>query len=190
MKKRKSASKIIYIVLGAAIVGLGVYYFSHYRPEEAKLAGSENKTEDSQASAGLDNTHVSTNSAPVSSAEPSSVSPKPPATAPPGSHFSDEQDIEGNDVQVYEVDYNGMGFTPASLSIKAGDIVVFKNKSNLDFWPASNPHPTHTDYPGFDAGQSLAPGKSFQFKFVKTGSWKFHNHLNPSQGAVINVSAH
>lgn len=106
----------------------------------------------------------------------------------PNAHFSNESDIEGNDIQVEQVDYDGNHFTPALLNIKLGDIVFFKNSSSKAFWPASGPHPTHTAYPEFDAKKSLQPGDTFQFKFTKVGKWSYHNHLNPSVTGEINVS--
>lgn len=113
-----------------------------------------------------------------------------PAVAPTqpsevAGRFSGESDIEGSDVQVFDIAYDGTTFSPSILSIKNGDVVIFKNKSKVEFRPASNPHPTHTDYPEFDAKQPIAAGKSYQFKFTKNGTWKFHDHLNSSvQGAI------
>lgn len=87
---------------------------------------------------------------------------------------------------VFEVTYNGTTFSPATINAKVGDVVIFKNSSDMSFWPASDPHPTHTNYPEFDAKQSITPGQTYQFKFTKTGSWGYHNHLNPSaRGTII-----
>jgi len=94
----------------------------------------------------------------------------------------------GPDVLVTQVDFNGTSFSPASINIKVGDIVIFKNNSQEDFWPASNPHPTHTDYPEFDAKQAIPPGGKYQFKFAKAGNWGYHDHLNHVIGGVVNVS--
>ncbi len=101
--------------------------------------------------------------------------------------FSDESDIQSPDVQVYEIKFDGTKFSPSTLDIKNGDIVVFKNESTKSFWPASAPHPQHTNYPEFDAKKALAPGETFQFKFTKTGSWGFHDHLTPTAFGKINV---
>jgi len=121
--------------------------------------------------------------------------PKPPvqsgASTPPTSGVyssGSEMDALGPDILVAEVVYDGTKFLPQSLNIKVGDIVIFKNSGTTDFWPASNPHPTHTDYPEFDAKAAVPPGKTFQFKFLKPGSWGYHNHLNPSATGIINVA--
>ena len=85
------------------------------------------------------------------------------------------------------VTYTTSGFSPGSLTIKTGDTVVFKNNSAADFWPASGPHPTHTNYPEFDAKKAISAGASYSFTFTKTGSWKYHNHLNPTLTGTITV---
>ncbi len=103
--------------------------------------------------------------------------------------FSSGEEMDGGpDIQVVEIVYDGSKYTPSQLSIKANDYVIFRNKSNTDFWPASAPHPTHTNYPEFDAKKPIAPGGTFKFQFVKTGSWGFHDHLNPMANGKITVA--
>lgn len=104
----------------------------------------------------------------------------PPTDNQTDGRFSGEDDIMAPDVAVHEISFSGTAFSPANLTIKNGDIVVFKNNSNKNFWPASGPHPSHTNYPEFDAKREMAPGEIFQFKFTKTGSWGFHDHLTPT----------
>lgn len=77
---------------------------------------------------------------------------------------------------------------PAELTIKVGQKVTFVNKS-LDFaWPASNPHPTHTDYPEFDPREPLDVNEAWSFTFTRVGDWKHHDHLKPSRRGVIKVT--
>ena len=87
---------------------------------------------------------------------------------------------DGNDIAVFEINYDGTTFNPSQLTIKAGDVVIFKNNSSGSFWPASGPHPGHTAYPEFDPKKAIGAGQSWQFKFTKTGNWPFHDHINPS----------
>jgi plastocyanin len=78
------------------------------------------------------------------------------------------------------------GFQPQTLTINAGDMVKWENDSSDDAWPASNVHPTHLLYPGFDAKKPLLPGDSYSFTFTKTGNWGYHNHLEPDvQGTIV-----
>jgi plastocyanin len=78
------------------------------------------------------------------------------------------------------------GFEPSTLTVSSGDTVTFENKSSDDAWPASNVHPTHQLYPGFDAKKPLLSGESYSFTFTKAGSWGYHNHLEPDeQGTIV-----
>ncbi len=85
------------------------------------------------------------------------------------------------------VTYTASGFSSASAAIKAGDTVVFKNTSGQNFWPASAIHPTHALYPEFDAKRAISSGGTYSFTFTRTGSWKYHNHLNPADTGTITV---
>jgi plastocyanin len=78
------------------------------------------------------------------------------------------------------------GFTPSQVTIAKGDTVTFVNNGTKPIWPASAPHPTHTNYPEFDADRGIAPGSSWSFTFTRVGSWGFHDHLNAQHfGKVI-----
>lgn len=85
------------------------------------------------------------------------------------------------------VTYGDVGFSPSVLRVKVGATVTFKNGESETMWVASNPHPIHTDYSGFDAKRGYAKGESYSFTFAKSGTWKYHNHLNPSEGGTIVV---
>ncbi len=88
--------------------------------------------------------------------------------------------------EVVGINITSTGFSPSTVTIKKGDYVQFTNQDTAAHWPASNPHPTHTDYPGFDALKRLNTGDIYRFQFEKVGSWGFHDHLNPStHGTVI-----
>lgn len=93
------------------------------------------------------------------------------------------------------VSYTASGFVPPALVIKAGDSVAFKNDSSETMWPASAMHPTHAVYPTtggcigstFDACRGVQPDETWSFTFDISGTWKYHNHLNPSFFGAITV---
>lgn len=87
----------------------------------------------------------------------------------------------------HTVVYSDSGFSPDSVTIKKGESVTFENQSSGGMDVASNPHPTHTDYPEFDQGKSSQSGNStYTFTFDKVGTWGYHNHFNPgARGTVI-----
>jgi len=82
-------------------------------------------------------------------------------------------------------------FTPENIEIKKGDTVVWVNDSDGYAWPASDPHPTHTNYssgaPFFDPELPMKENEAWAFTFDKTGSWKYHDHLDPTKRGIVHV---
>lgn len=78
------------------------------------------------------------------------------------------------------------GFAPSPVTVKAGTTVTFVNESSGQMWIASDPHPVHTLLPGFDELKSVGKSGTYQYTFIKVGTWTFHNHMNPSvKGTVV-----
>ncbi len=86
------------------------------------------------------------------------------------------------------INMTASGFSPANVTIKKGDSVVFKNTDSNPHWPASAPHPTHTALPGFDALKGIAAGASYSYTFTKVGAWGYHDHLNSSLFGKVTVT--
>lgn len=79
-----------------------------------------------------------------------------------------------------------LGFTPATLTVPANTTVTFTNNGQGAHWPASDPHPTHTNVSGFDASRGLATGESYSFTFTQKGTWGYHDHVNTSlRGSIV-----
>lgn len=84
--------------------------------------------------------------------------------------------------------YSLGGFSPSIIRIKAGQTVIFKNTTEEDeMWVASNPHPTHIGYSGFDQHRGVVKDEEYAFTFLQKGTWGYHNHLNPSRGGQVIV---
>lgn len=90
--------------------------------------------------------------------------------------------------KTYDVSMTDAAYAPAALTIKKGDTVKFTNNGTKANWPASAPHPTHTDYPEFDPKAGVAVGQSWSFTFTKTGMWRYHDHLNPTRYGSVTVT--
>ena len=72
------------------------------------------------------------------------------------------------------------GFNPATLTIKAGTTVIWKNVSSV-------PHTvTSDDGQTFDSG-NLAVGGTFQFTFKSAGTYSYHCNIHPYMRATIVV---
>jgi plastocyanin len=92
-------------------------------------------------------------------------------------------------LKIYTITETKEGFSPAEITINQNDVVKFISTADKEFWPASDPHPTHTDYSEFDPKQPIESNSSWSFTFDKTGDWKFHDHLFFTHRGVIHVLA-
>ena len=92
-------------------------------------------------------------------------------------------------------------YVPGRVHVSVGDEVKWVNEADA-FWPASNLHPTHKEYPGsdirkcytssretlFDSCEALGRGAEYSFVFEHPGEWRFHDHINPSVNGIVIVS--
>ena len=84
------------------------------------------------------------------------------------------------------VTYSDTGFAPKTVTVKKGTTVRFVSTATGGMWVASAVHPTHQLLPGFDQLKSVGNGGTYDYAFVKVGTWKYHNHVNPSDtGSVV-----
>lgn len=85
------------------------------------------------------------------------------------------------------VKYTDTGFVPTALEIASGETVTFVNESGSDMWIASGTHPAHEILPEFDQMKGTPKGSAYSFTFIRVGTWKFHDHFNPSANGTVTV---
>lgn len=90
-------------------------------------------------------------------------------------------------VYIHSVVLKSNGFEPSTLTIKKNDIVRFTTARTFPFWPASDKHPSHSEYPDFDPRKPILQNETWEFKFEKVGTWAYHDHTNSSLRGVIYV---
>lgn len=78
------------------------------------------------------------------------------------------------------------GFTPKDITIKAGENVTWMNSDTIDHTVNSAPHPTHTIYPPLNLN-TIKPGEKKSLTFPTAGTFKYHDHLNPSLFGSVTV---
>lgn len=78
------------------------------------------------------------------------------------------------------------GFEPKNLTVKVGARVTWVNSSGSLTNISSATHPTHQVYPPLNLG-NLPDGQSVSLVFDKSGSYTYHDHLNPNKTGVIVV---
>lgn len=82
------------------------------------------------------------------------------------------------------VTYTNEGFQPATLEVGVGAMVHFVNESDTSMWVASDSHPAHDILPTFD---QFKTGDMFMYIFEESGTWEYHDHLNPTAVGKITV---
>jgi plastocyanin len=107
----------------------------------------------------------------VQTPTPTSTIAQPTSTPAPGS----------TQVVLIVTESNGsFGFSPATLSIRVGTTVIWKNMS-------SAPHTiTSDDGTSFDSG-TIAVGGTFRHTFTKTGTFPYHCNYHPYMRATISL---
>ncbi len=86
------------------------------------------------------------------------------------------------------VTYTDSGYQPNQVTVKKGTKVTFVNDSTGSMWTASGVHPTHQLLPGFDQLKSVVKGGKYEYTFSKVGTWKYHNHVKPTEGGIVTVT--
>jgi len=90
------------------------------------------------------------------------------------------------------------GFYPDVVEISRNTKVTWTNNGIHDHWPASNFHPTHTEYPSdvsgcigsaLDACRGLKHGEAYSFVFDTSGTWGMHDHLSPGLIMTVRVAS-
>lgn len=89
-------------------------------------------------------------------------------------------------VQQVSVALSSSGFAPQVIKIKPGTKVVWVNKSGATATVNSALHPTHLVYPPLNLN-SFEDGQSLNLVFDKSGTYKYHDNLNPSRTGTVVV---
>lgn len=90
-----------------------------------------------------------------------------------------------------DVTVTNTGFSPKSLTIKAGDSVTWTNTSTRTVYVAPDEHPAHQKYAGIwddDESGNIAPDESYTVTFSQAGTYTYHDHLNSTFTGTIIVT--
>lgn len=113
---------------------------------------------------------------PQSTQIPTSTESAAPLSATEGSKVANEKNL---------VIITSAGFSPSDITVSVGGTVVWMNSDTTAHTVNSVTHPTHTIYPPLNL-DTIKPGEKKSLDFPKAGTYKYHDHLNPSlTGSVI-----
>ncbi len=85
------------------------------------------------------------------------------------------------------VKISSSGFSPKNITIKVGGSVTWENGDNEDHIVNSATHPTHTLFPILNQVGLIKPEGTKTLKFTTAGTFKYHDHLNPSLTGTVTV---
>jgi len=104
-----------------------------------------------------------------------------PAQAAPTPTAAQTKPVDGSPQSIMIVDSNdSFGFAPATLTIKAGTTITWKNTS-------SAPHTVTSDDRKAFASDTIDTGGTFSFTFKNAGTFPYHCTIHPFMKATIIV---
>lgn len=104
-----------------------------------------------------------------------------------GSNTPNNSDTGGSEAVVAAtITYTDSGFSPATVTVKAGEAIRVVNNSGGVVGPSSDSHPAHDqntelNFPDIDPGQGAA------VTVTTKGIWGLHNHLKEDHHMTIIV---
>lgn len=95
------------------------------------------------------------------------------------------EEVESSMMETVTVSLNDTGYEPQTLNIKSGGKVEWLNNTRQTGNVSSAVHPTHEEYPPLNLG-NFEPGEKVSLIFSEPGTYRYHDHLNPSTfGTVV-----
>lgn len=175
-------SKVLVGIVGFVIIAAGVAFVVMRRSQSATPADNSGVASSQSTDAAAPGVINLTTPEPATPEPAASTSTAVTANPTPKTTTTTTTTTQGTT----KVSYTDTGFSPATVTIKAGSTVKFTNNSSQSMWVASDPHPIHNGLAGFDERASVEKGGTYSFTFSKAGTFGYHNHLNPSDtGTVI-----
>lgn len=110
----------------------------------------------------------------------------PPASSPVTSSPRISASPSASPATKNTVKIQSSGFVPASISIKVGQTLTWVNADSVNHNVNSAVHPTHLVYPPLNLGL-IKSGEEKSLTFPKAGTYKYHDHLNPSLTGSVTV---
>lgn len=90
------------------------------------------------------------------------------------------------DIDPAQVTISATQFVPATITVKTGQAVVWKNTDSAPHLVASDPYPTNSTLPDLNSHQQIDAGGSYSYVFAKAGTYTYHDNLHPTiLGTVI-----
>ncbi len=77
------------------------------------------------------------------------------------------------------INITSFGFSPSDINVPTNTIVTWTNKDTKPHEVAADPFPKDDSIPNFNSYVVLHTNETYTFKFEKSGTYKYHDQLNP-----------
>jgi plastocyanin len=104
----------------------------------------------------------------------------------PASNSQSSTPSNASSTSATDITYTDQGFSPKSLTVKAGTMIKIINKSSGPLEFSSDDHPTHTKHPEFNL-DTISAGSEETLEAKTGGTWGYHNHLRAQDTGIIIV---
>lgn len=90
-------------------------------------------------------------------------------------------------LQAGKVSMTAGGFSPETITIKAGDTVTWTNADSAAHQVATDPYPSEDALASFKAANPALQNATYSYRFTKAGTYTYHDHLAPLKfkGTVV-----
>lgn len=89
-------------------------------------------------------------------------------------------------VQPAHISITSDGFVPATLVVKRGTTIIWTNTDTALHQIQANPHPTGASLPSLKS-ELLNAQQTYEYIAGTTGTFHYHDHVNPTSNGVIEV---
>lgn len=86
---------------------------------------------------------------------------------------------EPANIQTAEVSITRTGFVPSTVSVKAGQAVVWTNSDSSPHVVASDPYPSDNKLRTLNSLTNISPNDTYSFVFNTRGTYTYHDDRNP-----------
>lgn len=115
--------------------------------------------------------------------QPSSIPQAAPKEAAPATSAATPSESMEEKV----VTISSSGFFPQNITVSAGETVTWVNEDTESHQVNSAVHPIHQLYPPLNSIGLLKSGEKKSLSFPDKGTYKYHDHLNPSLTGSVTV---
>jgi plastocyanin len=100
--------------------------------------------------------------------------------------YTTQKEIKPQKLASVSIMITSDGFEPATLAVEKGTRIIWTNSDTRPHQLQANPHPTGKSLPSLRS-EILNNKQTFHYMANETGSFGYHDHLNPTINGNLDV---